>query len=361
MYFSNLRHPQLELKPEQQTNNIELFILDETNRARWDEFATSHCEHPFHLSVWEKIFSELFFLKTYYLYAQKGKDIIAILPLVEMKSLLFGHALISTPFLVYGGPVGTKDGCDKLVARAVELGKEKQVDYIELKCEHPNVDIGWEQEIYFNFKRPIISEHECNLKDIPRKQRAVVRKADKSGLMFEFENNIEKFYRLYATSLRNLGTPVMPKDFFQKIFDSLGDKCSILTISHPKDHQPLSSVMSFYHNNSVLPYYAGGSLAARNSKSNDFMYWQLMKDAVNKSLTEFNFGRSKVDTGSYRFKKHWGFEAQPLHYRTILIKAKQPPNLNPTNPKYQLMIKAWKKLPISMSMILGPWIARRLG
>ncbi len=337
-------------------------LLDDEHKARWDAFASSHCEHPFHLSVWEEIFSHFFGYKTHYLYAKNHNEIIAILPLVEMKSILFGHALISTPFLVYGGPVGSQIGCDKLIEYAVALGLEKQVDYLELKCEFPNVNMGWEQDIYYNFKRSIISEHDSNLKDIPRKQRAVVRKAEASGLVAAFENDIDHFYLLYATSLRNLGTPVMSKAFFQKVFDALGDKCSILTIfKNAQDQQPLSSVMSFYHNNSVLPYYAGGSLAARHCKSNDFMYWQLMKAAADKNFNDFNFGRSKINTGSYRFKKHWGFEAKPLHYRTIPIKAKKPPNLNPTNPKYQLMIKAWKNLPLPLSIMLGPWVARRLG
>lgn len=359
MYFSNQEQKAYNPDSRKQVKTDSVKVLDKAGFQIWDHFAKTHCTHPFSLSIWKDLYENFFGLKTYYLYIEQSKTITAILPLVEMKSWLFGNALISTPFWVYGGPVGDPKDSQLLMDRAIEIAQEKKVDYLEIKSEHSILDSGWSQEIYYNFQKTLANNHDDNLKDIPRKQRAVIRKAIQSSLTTHFEDNINNFYRLYAESLRNLGTPIMSKSFYQKVFDMLGENCKVLTVFDKA--KPISSVFTFYHQGCVLPYYAGGAADARNNKAHDFMYWQLMCDATEKGLTTFNFGRSKKDTGAFRFKKHWGFTPELLGYRTIPIQTNTPPNLNPTNPKYQLMIKTWQKLPLALSTIIGPHVARRLG
>lgn len=283
----------------------------------------------------------------------------AVLPLFELKSFLFGHALISTPYMVYGGPLGDEDAKLVLIEEAIRLGEQKQVDYIDLRCQEHAPDIGWSQDLYVTFKKPLCDTHEENLKAIPRKQRAVIRKSEKHGLAFAFEDNIENFYKLYSTSVRNLGTPVLAKSYFERLLATLKQQCSVLTVYH--NNTPLTSVMSFIHQDTIFPYYGGGVQQARQFGANDFMYHQLMRAATEQGLKQFDYGRSKVGTGPYRFKKHWGFEPKTLSYRIIPIRATEPPNLNPTNPKYQLMIRTWQKLPLQISNRIGPYLARRLG
>jgi len=120
-------------------------------------------------------------------------------------------------------------------------------------------------------------------------------------------------------------------------------------------------VMSFYFRDEVLPYYGGGAALARDLKGNDFMYWDLLRRACERGVRVFDYGRSKVGTGSYSFKKNWGFIPEPLHYEFQLMKATQLPDINPLNPKYRLFIDAWKRLPLPVSRWLGPFLARSLG
>jgi len=110
-----------------------------------------------------------------------------------------------------------------------------------------------------------------------------------------------------------------------------------------------------------LPYYGGGGDEARDLKGNDFMYWAVMEKACQAGVEIFDYGRSMIGGGAYRFKKHWGFEPVPLAYEYFLVEDDEMPSLNPANPKYKLLIEAWKRLPLGVASFLGPPIARRLG
>ena len=186
----------------------------------------------------------------------------------------------------------------------------------------------------------------------------MVRKGIKAGLVGEIDQNVDRLYFAYSESVRNLGTPVFPKRFFEVIKNEFRDACEVVSITHAG--KLVGSVMSFYFRDTVLPYYGGGTVEARAVAANDFMYWEVMRRAAENGYKVFDYGRSKIDSGSYRFKKHWGFEPEPLHYEYYLVKAKQVPDLNPNNPKYQMFIKAWQKLPIGVSRAVGPWLARGL-
>ena len=141
--------------------------------------------------------------------------------------------------------------------------------------------------------------------------------------------------------------------------DVFGKRCNVLTVR--SGGQPVSSVMSFYFRDEVLPYYGGGLPAARVLKGYDFMYWELMKHARERGYRLFDYGRSKVGTGSYSFKKNWGFQPAPLHYQYHLVNAQTMPNVNPNNPKYRYLVAAWKKLPLPVANTVGPWLSRNLG
>jgi len=120
-------------------------------------------------------------------------------------------------------------------------------------------------------------------------------------------------------------------------------------------------VLSFYFRDEVLPYYAGDAEAARDLAANDFKYWELMRRAVARGCTLFDYGRSKLDTGSYSFKKNWGFEPEPLAYEYALLTRSDVPQNNPLNPKYRMFIAMWKRLPRPVANALGPHIVRNLG
>lgn len=336
-------------------------LLDSVDRQRWDKYVeSSYSATFFHLSAWQQVIQQAFSHQTYYIFAEQEGEITGILPLVHVKSLLFGNILISNAFCVYGGIVASNDQAFQALQNyAQKLARELGVDCLEMRNrqqQHPD----WpHKQLYVTFRKELDVDHEKNMSAIPRKQRAMVRAGIKAGLTSVVDIDVNRFYQAYSESVRNLGTPVFPKHYFQLLKQAFADDCEILTIEH--EGRLVASVMSFYFKDEVLPYYGGGTDLARDLKGNDFMYWEVMRRAVDKGCKVFDYGRSKEGTGSYRFKKHWGFEPEPLFYEIDLVSAKQIPEINPLNPKYQLFIAAWKRLPLPVSQLVGPWLAKDLG
>jgi FemAB-related protein (PEP-CTERM system-associated) len=216
------------------------------------------------------------------------------------------------------------------------------------------------QDLYVTFRKEIAPDENANLLAIPRKQRAMVRKGIKSGLCSVLDGDVERFFALYADNVHRHGTPAMPKRYFQALRSEFGADCEVLTVTS-SDGRPLSSVLTFYFRDEVLPYYAGDDESARDCAANDFKYWELMRLSCARGIRVFDFGRSKRGTGSYAFKKNWGFEAQPLYYEYCLYKRDAIPQNNPSNARYKLLIEGWRRLPISVANWLGPFIVRNLG
>lgn len=336
-------------------------LLEPSQAVRWDNFVMASADASFfHLSAWQEVMKQAFGHPTYYFYAEQNGEITGILPLTHVKSLLFGNNLISNAFCVYGGIVASNDEAfTALKLKAQELARELGVDSLEMRNRLQRHADWPHKELYVTFRKELDPDVEKNLNAIPRKQRAMVRSGIKAGLTSVVDDHVERLYSAYSESVRNLGTPVFPKKYFKILKQVFGDSCEILSIE--RDGELLASVMNFYFKDEVLPYYGGGTDKARDLKANDFMYWEVMRRAVEKGCRIFDYGRSKIDTGSYRFKKHWGFEPEPLFYEVDLVKASQIPEINPLNPKYRLFISAWKQLPLSVSQFVGPWLARDLG
>ncbi len=328
----------------------------------WDDYVERSEEATFfHRAGWREVIGRSFGHQTYYLYAEKNGAVTGILPLVHINSLLFGNSLCSTSFCVYGGIVADdSETATALDRKACELAAELGVDYLEMRNKSRKTPERPYKELYVTFRKELLATEEANIQAIPRKQRAMVRKGINAGLISVTDDDTDRFYQAYSESVRNLGTPVFSKRFFINLKDVFGDDCEILTVVD-KQGQLISSVMSFYFKEEVLPYYGGGTDAARSVQGNDFMYWEVMRRAVARGCKIFDYGRSKEGTGSYRFKKHWGFEPQPLYYEFKLVNATELPDVNPLNPKYRLFIAAWKKLPLFASQTVGPWLAKDLG
>lgn len=336
-----------------------LTLRDEHCEA-WDNFVNS-CDEAtfFHLSGWQHIISSAGH-QCFYLFATYDQKISAVLPLARVKSRLFGDALISTPFCVYGGAVGEPAAKRFLEQEAVKLAESLKVQHLEFRYRtaQDNTFITRSQHAYFACD--LAPDAEQILAGIKKKQRAVIRHALNEDLCFNIDDNTEVFYRTYSESVRNLGTPVFSKAFFDQIMQVFPDQTDILTVQHKG--RAVSSVLSFYFKGEVLPYYGGGTNDAKALKSNDYMYYQLMCRArAEKQCHRYDFGRSKIDSGAYHYKRHWGMQPVELPYQYQLITGKQLPNLSPNNPKYQLMIKLWQKLPLSVSQFIGPMLSRYLG
>jgi FemAB-related protein (PEP-CTERM system-associated) len=313
----------------------------------------------FHRAEWREIFESSLGHKPHYLLAELDGEIRGVLPLVHMRSRIFSNLLASLPFLAYGGVLASDSAsAELLLAEAESIGRELGVDFIELR-DRDEARTDWPcKENYVTFRKEIPGNSEECLKMIPRKQRAMIRKGIGHGLESRVEDNLDNFYAIFSESYRNLGTPVLSKKYFKAITEVFDTDCEILTIF--KDGTAVATVMSYFYEDEVIPYYGGSLPAARNLMANDFMYWELMRRAADSGIRTFDYGRSREGTGSYRFKKHWGFVPQPLHYQYKLVGQTAMADLSPGNPKYRLAIAAWKKMPLWISRLLGPHVARGL-
>jgi FemAB-related protein (PEP-CTERM system-associated) len=339
-----------------------LSLQDMAAARQWDDFVQT-CPGAtfFHRSGWQKVVNSVFRHDTYFLYAESQGQIEGVLPLAHVNSLLFGNSLVSLPFAVYGGVAAiTVPAAQLLEQHAQQLARQLKVDHLEFR----NIDqrhADWPtQDLYVTFRKEILPQEEANLLAIPRKQRAMIRKGIKNGLLSGLDHDADRFFELYADNVHRHGTPAMPKRYFQALLDEFGDDCEVLTVTGPSG-QPLSSVLSFYFRDEVLPYYAGDDESARDLAANDFKYWELMRRACGRGIKLFDYGRSKQGTGSYAFKKNWGFEPRPLHYEYCLYKRAAIPQNNPANAKYQLLIQTWRRMPLKLANWLGPFIVRNLG
>jgi FemAB-related protein (PEP-CTERM system-associated) len=287
--------------PLSESAALQVHRLDSHNPAqvaRWEAFVAA-CPQAtfFHRAGWQTIIREVFRHDTYFLYAEAQGHIQGVLPLGHVNSRLFGNALTSLPFAVYGGVAAlTEDAATALEQEAQRLAQSLGTDHLELRnVQRRHTD--WPlQDLYVTFRKEILPKEEDNMLAIPRKQRAMVRKGIKNGLTSALDANVDRFFALYADNVHRHGTPAMPKRYFQALMDTFGPDCEVLTVSSAQG-TPLSSVLSFYFRDEVLPYYAGDDEAARDLAANDFKYWELMRMACARGLKVFDYGRSKEGTG----------------------------------------------------------------
>jgi len=343
---------------------LKVRLMRAADIERWDAFVQTCPEATFfHRAGWQRVIEQAFGHKTWFYLAEANGVIQGVLSLCQIKSPVFGHSLSSLPFCVYGGVAAVSSQARTLLDQAAHsLAKKLKAGHLEYRSivsAHPNDPAWHRKELYVTFRKAITDDDEANLNAIPRKQRAMVRKGIKAGLTGEIDQNIDRFFLAYSTSVHRLGTPVFSKKYFRVLKEVFGDECEIRIIV--KDKQLVAAVMSFYFRDEVVPYYGGGMPAAREYAGNDFMYWNLMQVAAARGCRMFDFGRSKLGTGAYDFKKNWGFEAQPLEYEYQLHASAAVPDNNPLNPKFQLFIKLWQKLPLPLANIVGPFIVKDLG
>jgi len=338
-----------------------------SDAAAWDAYVTAHPHAtPFHSRAWCEAITRATGHQCHLVTARDARGTLTgLLPLHHVRSPLFGQALVGSGFAVDGGILADDPAVAATLAEgAAAMAQSLGVPSVELRGgPQPDAD-GWRREegVYAGFARDLASDDDAELLAIPRKQRAEVRKVLDSGLTVTSGRDAGErgdHYHVYATSVRNLGTPVFPKALFDAVLDAFGGDADILTVR--QDGRPVASVLSLYWRGTVMPYWGGGIADARRLRANELMYFALMRHARAKGCTRFDFGRSKVGTGPYSYKKNWGFEPQPLVYARWLAPGEAPRDTNPNSAKYRLQVDLWKKLPLWAANRIGPLIARGLG
>ncbi len=340
--------------------NLRVIESTSTDAQRWDAFVTAHAEGSFfHLFNWREVFEQALGHRAHYLLAEDEQGVCAVLPLVHVRSALFGQSLSTLPFTSFAGPLAQNDEAQRaLEAAARELGTRLGVGAVEYRLRDPGGASRAVKSLYELFSKPIEADPDANMRAIRSKQRNVIRKGAKNGLVARIDT-VENFYPVYAESVRNLGTPVFPRGLFSAIAEAFPSQVEILSAC--LDQRVISSSMNFYFGDWVCPYYWGGVYDARRLNGNDFLAFEIMTRAAARGAALFDFGRSKKDTGSYAWKVNLGFEPRPLYYEYELIRDREMPDINPLNPKYRFFVETWKKLPLPIANALGPWLSRSLG
>lgn len=329
--------------------------------ARIEGFVAAMGGSVFHRPAWLRAVERGTGQRARGLVAEKGGAVTGWLPLSEVHSPVFGRLLASSGFAVEGGVLGERPATATALCRAAE-------EYaVRLSCA--TVELrggpapkGWDRrtDSHCGFVAPLAADDEAQLMAIPRKQRAEVRKGLESDLEVRVgtsEQDRADHYAVYAESVRNLGTPVFPRSLFDAVLDMLD--ADVLTVRHRG--QPVASVVSLYHGDAVLPYWGGGTRAARALRANDRMYFELMRHARERGCARFDFGRSKTESGAWFFKKNWGFEPEPLSYSSWTAPGAPSRDADPTSARHAARIALWRKLPLALANRLGPAIARGLG
>jgi FemAB-related protein (PEP-CTERM system-associated) len=296
-----------------------------------------------------------------YLLAEAGGEVRGVLPLFRVHNAFTRPVLLSVPMGVYGG-ICAEDGAAaaSLLEAAESQAREAKAAYVELR--HVRAVSGELRSggSYATFVKDLPDDPGDCLPSLPRKARAAARKAIRDfGLEAVVEAPLEKvdsFFHLFALNKRHLGSPPYPKKLFVRLLEEFGDHATILMVR--SGGRDIAGVLTFFYKDTVIPYYSGGDEAYEYTQFNNFMYLRLMELGARRGYRRFDFGRSREGSGSYRFKKHQGFEPTPLHYQYRLVHSDDVPDLTPDNPKFGLPRRIWRRLPLFVVKTLGPRLIR---
>lgn len=330
--------------------------------AAYAAFAASAPEATvYHDPRWLDAVEDAFGLPCFRLLAERDGQPVGMLPLAHVKSVLFGRFLLSTPFGNFGGIVTTDQAARQpLLDSAVQLARQRGARWIEFRhIDAMPLDLV-AQTRKVTQTLTLTADPDELWKALPAKVRNQVRKAEKSGLTAAIvgREGLDDFYRIFARNLRDLGTPVYSRRFFDVLWNHMGDSLRVATV-HQGQTLMAAMVLLDFRTQTECPW--AGSLREFNDLCpNMLQYWTVIQDACRRGLTLFDFGTSDVDGGVYRFKKQWGAVEKPLHRQYWLAPGQELPHLNPNNPRYAAKIRMWQKLPVWLTKIIGPPLARKL-
>ncbi len=336
----------------------------------WNKFLSKvKLDHFAHSWEWRTIIEQSFKHKPYYLAAYQGDEVEGILPLFSVKSPLFGNSLISVPYLNSGGIVAQSEiAFTSLIARTDELKKSLGVSYVEFRGRQSEKNYigptGFPLPVRTHkvaMRMPLPGTSEELLASFDKKLRAQVKRPEKAGVTVEVTSgsnaNISDFYTVFAKNMRDLGTPVYPKKFFELIFEQFPNTARCIVCYLEK--VPVAGGVTIGFQESVeIP--CASSLREYNSTSaNMLLYRTAMEEGIKSGYKYFDFGRSSPDSGTFKFKEQWGASPQTLHWY-YLASPTDVPDVNPKSPKFSLFVGAWKMLPLPVANTLGPYLTRGL-
>ena len=339
---------------------ITAHLYNETGAA-WNSFVSKRQDSTnYHQYGWRKVVEKSFGHRTMYLTATSSQnEICGVLPLVLMKSLLFGNFLVSLPFFNYGGLlVSEKRVAGILLDASQKMLDGAGVDHVELRHLKLFDDIGATRQHKVTMILDLEENEEKQWALLDPKVRNQVRKAEKNGLKTVVGrlDLLDGFYKVFCRNMRDLGTPVYSRNFFRNVLEEFPDTTRILSVIH--DGRTIASALLTWYKDTLEVPWASSNRDFRQLCPNNILYWQAIRFAIGLGVHTFDFGRSTPGEGTFKFKKQWGANPVQLYWQYLLREGVGIPEVNPANPKYRFAIQAWQRLPLMLTNLLGPPIVR---
>jgi FemAB-related protein (PEP-CTERM system-associated) len=316
----------------------------------------------YHDYLWMDIIKETFGHDYYYLICEDvNNSIVGVLPLVHMKSIIFGNFMVSVPYFNYGGVCAENtDIREMLVRSGIEIARKVGASHIELRQQEPLGNGMPVKTKKVSMRLPLVRDPEELMNSFPSKLRSQIRGTIKRDLNAHIgkHDELENFYKIFSINMKELGTPVYPKIFFKKILDKFYEKAWIVTI-YLQNVPMASGFLIAYKDIMEIPW--ASSIKKFNRLSpNMLLYWSCLEFACENGYSVFDFGRSTFGESTYKFKQQWGATPFQLNWHYWMRDGDQLPEISPANSRYQLAIKIWKRLPLPVTRIVGPRIVKNI-
>jgi len=331
-------------------------LAGDGDRAEWDAFVLRAQASGYHAWAWRDVFRRAFGHAPLYFIARAGGQTVGVLPTVFIRGLVFGRTLTSLPFVNYGGVVAeSPDAACALLEAALTVARERRCRHLELRHTHrlfPQLHDRQHKVAMRLRLAPGLWER------LDRKVRNQVRKAEKSGLSATSGGRelVDEFYTVFARNMRDLGTPVYARRFFEEILGTFSSRTRLHVVR--LDRAPVAAALTYRTGGTIEVPWASSIRTYNSLCPNQLLYWTMIQYALDEGSDSFDFGRSTPGGGTYRFKAQWGAEPHQLHWEYWTAPGREVPDTSPANPRYRLAIALWKKLPLPISRAIGPLIVR---
>lgn len=342
---------------------VRISVLTDEDRAAWDGYVRCHNHGTlFHTLAWRDAVAGAFGHEAYYLVAQSNGSVVGVLPAFLVASRILGRMMVSVPYGVAGGVLADDDEVARqLLERLKELAERARCGFIDLRSERAvHADLAV-LDRYVGFERALPARVEDVLGWLPRKARAAARNArDKYGLSVDYDaGHLLTVWRLYAQSMRRLGSLTYPYRFFASLADRLPRNHWVCVVR--RDGRAIAGLVTFLYGHRVMPYFYGAMEEARRFDAGNLIYLSVMERAVAAGYRVFDFGRSRVkNTGSMNFKRFCGFEPRALEYQYYCAPGVGVPDTSPTSRRYALARRVWPALPLFITRALGSALSRHV-
>ena len=327
----------------------------------WNEYALKNRASIYHDTRWIPLIKKVFGHDSQHILALADGVVVGILPLVQLKSRLFGNFLVSMPYFNYGGAISDNDCVmHALLQSARELSSDLGCSHIEMRFDRKqDIDLQVRLE-KVTMLLDLPDEPDQLWQAIGSKRRSQVKRPIREGAEFIMggEELLNEFYMVFSSNMRDLGTPVYSKHFFKEILRTFSSDSFIAIVR--LSGKPVGAGFLLGHQGKLEIPWASTLRKYNRFGINMYMYWNILRAAIEKKYQVFDFGRSSKDAGTLKFKKQWGAKEKQLYWYYDMKEDEPLPGLNPNNAKYQAAISVWKKMPVSLTRIIGPHIVKNL-